>query len=328
MQQKNYYILLGVSSVASYDELKIAYRTLAKKYHPDKNPNNKTAEEYFKEIQQAYAILSNPEKRKKYDLKLLSGSTNQRQRPYTQYTGNAYQYAQQQAQSQQQQQQQQQNYNTRKAKVPKYDKNENYQIPVSIGIALLLLYFIISYSDRKPETAGMLNNGSLNVVNQRSMAEEEISSVPMIKDFDSPYSGFFGEEIANEYSKNNINIHNSDESEAIVCLVENKKTKRTIRNQYMNMGSSFKMNNIPDGEYFLKVYYGTNWDTVKTFVDSKVKGGFLNEINFVELKNNNKFFKMTQEQSSSGSSFSSYEIDISPSQKKDIKIITAEQFFK
>ncbi|MCE9540163.1 MAG: DnaJ domain-containing protein, partial [Bacteroidetes bacterium] len=70
MQQKNYYILLGVNYTASYDELKIAYRTLAKKYHPDKNPNNKTAEEYFKEIQQAYAILSNPEKRKKYDLKL------------------------------------------------------------------------------------------------------------------------------------------------------------------------------------------------------------------------------------------------------------------
>lgn len=323
MQQKNYYILLEVSNTASYDELKIAYRTLAKKYHPDKNPNSKTAEEYFKEIQQAYTILSNPEKRKKYDLKLSSGNTNPRQRSYTQYTGNAYQYAQQQAQSQSQQQ----NYTTRKAKAPKHDKTESLQIPISIGIALLLLYFIISYSDRKTETLAVTNSGSLNVVNQKPMAEEEKSAVPMIRDFDSPYSGFFGEEIANEYSKNNINIHNSDESEAIVCLVENKKTT-TIRNQYMNMGSSFKMNNIPDGEYFLKVYYGTNWDTIKTFLDNKVKGGFLNEINFVELKNNNKFFKMTQELSSSGSSFSSYEIYINPSQKKDVKIITAEQFFK
>lgn len=323
MQQRNYYKLLEVSTTASYDELKIAYRTLAKKYHPDKNPNNKTAEEYFKEIQQAYAILSNPEKRKKYDLKLLSGSTNPRQRSNTQYSGNAYQYAQQQAQSQSQQQ----NYTTRKTKV-KHDKTENYQIPVSIGIALLLLYFIISYSDRKTEALDVSNSESLNVVNQKSMAEEEKKSVPMINDFDSPYSGFFGEEIANEYSKNNINIHNSDESEAVVCLVENKKTKRTIRNQYMNTGSSFKMNNIPDGEYFLKIYYGTNWDTIKTFVDNKVKGGFLNEINFVELKNNNNFFKMVQEQSSSGSSFSSYEIDINPSQKKDIIIITADQFFK
>lgn len=326
MQQKNYYILLGVSNTASSDELKIAYRTLAKKYHPDKNPNSKTAEENFKEIQQAYTILSNPEKRKRYDLKLSAGNTNSnpRQRPYSQYTGNAYQYAQQQAQSQSQQQ----NYTTRKTKAPKHDKTENYQIPLSIGIALLLLYFIISYSDRKTEALNITNSGSLNVINQQPMAEEEKSVMPMIGDFDSPYSVFFGEEIANEYSKNNINIHNSRESEAIVCLVENKKTKRTIRNQYMNMGSSFKMNNIPDGEYFLKVYYGTNWDTVRTFLDNKVKGGFLNEINFVELKNNNKFFKMTQELSSSGSSFSSYEIEINPSQKKDINIITAEQFFK
>ena len=324
MQQKNYYILLEVSNTASFDELKIAYRTLAKKYHPDKNPNSKTAEEYFKEIQQAYTILSNPEKRKKYDLKLSSGNTNPRQRSYTQYTGNAYQYAQQQAQSHSQQQ----NNATRKTRAPKHDKTENYQIPVSIGIALLLLYFIISYSDRKTEALSVNNSGSLNVVNQKPMADEEKIAIPMIRDFDSPYSGFFGEEIANEYSKNNINIHNSDESEVIVCLVENKKTKRTIRNQYMNMGSSFKMNNIPDGEYFLKVYYGTNWDTIRTFLNNKVKGGFLNEINFVELKNNNKFFKMTQEQSSSGSSFSSYEIDINPSQKKDIKIITAEHFFK
>lgn len=324
MQQKNYYILLGVSNTASYDELKIAYRTLAKKYHPDKNPNSKTAEENFKEIQQAYTILSNPEKRKRYDLKLLAGNINPRQKPFTQYTGNAYQYAQQQAQAQSQQQ----NYTTRKKRAPKPDKTENYQIPVSIGIALLLLYFIISYSDRKTETLDASTTESLNVVNQLSIAEEERRSLPMIKDFDSPYIGFFGEEVANEESKNNISIHNSNESEAVVCLVENKKTKRTIRNQYMNTGSSFKMNNIPDGEYFLKVYYGTNWDTIKTFLDNKVKGGFLNEINFVELKNNNKFFKMTQEQSSSGSSFSSYEIGINPSQKKDIKIITAEQFFK
>lgn len=324
MQQKNYYILLEVSNTASFDELKMAYRTLAKKYHPDKNPNSKTAEEYFKEIQQAYTILSNPEKRKRYDLKLSSGNTNPRQRPNTQYTGNAYQYAQQQAQAQSQQQ----HYTTRKKPAARPDKTENYQIPVSIGIALLLLYFIISYSDRKTETSEVTNTESLNVVYQQPMVEEERSSLPMIKDFDSPYIGFFGEEVANEESKNNISIHNSNESEAVVCLVENKKTKRTIRNQYMNKGSSFKMNNIPDGEYFLKVYYGTNWDTIKTFLDNKVKGGFLNEINFVELKNNNKFFKMTQEQSSSGSSFSSYEIGINPSQKKDIKIITAEQFFK
>ncbi len=322
MQQKNYYILLGVSTTASFDELKIAYRVLAKKYHPDKNQGNKAAEEHFKEIQQAYTILSNPEKRKKYDLKLSFGNGYTRQKQSSQYTGSAYQYAQQQSQAQNQ------NYTTRKTQVPKHDKTEIYQIPVSIGIALLLLYFIISYStDRETEITSVSNSQLQKEANQEQITKEENSTVSLISDFASPYSSFFGEEIINENSKNNINIHNSTASEAIVCLVENKKTKRTIRNQYMNTGSSFKMNNIPDGEYFLKIYYGTTWDTIKTFLNNKVKGGFLNEIGFVELKFNNTIFKMKQEQTSSSSSFSSYEIGINPSQKKDIKTITAEEFF-
>src|SRR3972149_4935248 len=136
MQKKNYYILLGVSNNASFEELKIAYRNLAKIYHPDKNPNNKTAEEHFKEIQQAYTVLSNPEKREKYDLKISFGRGYSQQKKYSQPSGTAYQYSQQQ-------QSKSQNSTTRKAPPPKHDKTENYQIPVSIGIALLLLYFII-----------------------------------------------------------------------------------------------------------------------------------------------------------------------------------------
>lgn len=64
---KDYYAILGVSKTASQEEIKKAYRRLARKYHPDLNPGNKTAEEKFKEIQEAYEVLSNPETRKKYD---------------------------------------------------------------------------------------------------------------------------------------------------------------------------------------------------------------------------------------------------------------------
>lgn len=64
---KDYYEILGLSKNASQDEIKSAYRKLALKYHPDRNPNNKEAEEKFKEAAQAYEILSNPEKRKQYD---------------------------------------------------------------------------------------------------------------------------------------------------------------------------------------------------------------------------------------------------------------------
>lgn len=65
--KQDYYELLGVSKTASEEQIKKAYRKLALKYHPDRNPGNKEAEERFKLINEAYAVLSNAEKRKQFD---------------------------------------------------------------------------------------------------------------------------------------------------------------------------------------------------------------------------------------------------------------------
>lgn len=67
MDYKDYYKVLGVDKKASQDEIKKAYRALAIKYHPDKNPDDKVSEEKFKEVNEANEVLANPEKRKKYD---------------------------------------------------------------------------------------------------------------------------------------------------------------------------------------------------------------------------------------------------------------------
>lgn len=67
MEYKDYYKVLGVSKTATQDEIKKAYRKLAVKYHPDKTKGNKESEEKFKEINEANEVLSDPEKRKKYD---------------------------------------------------------------------------------------------------------------------------------------------------------------------------------------------------------------------------------------------------------------------
>ena len=66
-EKRDYYEVLGVSKGASDDEIKKAFRKMSKKYHPDLNPNNKEAEKKFKEVNEAYQVLSDPEKKSKYD---------------------------------------------------------------------------------------------------------------------------------------------------------------------------------------------------------------------------------------------------------------------
>ena len=69
---ENYYDILNVPNTANEDQIKQAYRTLAMKYHPDKNQGNKIAEEKFKRISEAYSVLSDPQRRRDYDLTMSS----------------------------------------------------------------------------------------------------------------------------------------------------------------------------------------------------------------------------------------------------------------
>ena len=325
MAEKNYYIILEVKNNATADEIKAAYRILAKKYHPDKNIGNKAAEEYFKEIQQAYGVLSNPEKRKKYDLKAAYGTRIPPQQKSNstgpQYSGNAYQYAQQQAYAKQQQTfYQKQTAEKTSSPSGKKEAGETWQILVSVGIALVLLYFIISYSTEK-------TTASSSTVTIPTIKTEEKITEPTINNFDSPYTSFFGDEVNESGSKNSISIFNSGYTEAVVCLIEKETPNKVIRNQYMVNGSDFKMNEIPDGEYFLRVYYGSEWNPKKSFSNKTVKGGFKKENGFVEMNAGKDALKMKKEKKGTIDSYSTYEIHISPFDKENVKSISAEEFF-
>ena len=67
MSKRDFYDILGVTRSSSAEEIKKAYRKLAIKYHPDKNQGDKESEEMFKEAAEAYDVLSNPEKKQRYD---------------------------------------------------------------------------------------------------------------------------------------------------------------------------------------------------------------------------------------------------------------------
>ena len=85
MAERDYYEVLGVKRNASPEEIKRAYRKVALKYHPDKNPGDQTAEEKFKEASNAYDVLSDPEKRKIYDVRGHAGVHNAGFQGYTNY---------------------------------------------------------------------------------------------------------------------------------------------------------------------------------------------------------------------------------------------------
>jgi curved DNA-binding protein CbpA len=332
----NYYIVLGVPNTASFEEIKAAYRELAKKYHPDKNPGNKAAEDFFKEVQQAYAILSNPEKRKKFDMRFTYGfQETQKKKSYsTPYSGNAYQYAQQQAQQRPASAKQ----NTAPKQKSKPDKSENHYILISVAIALVLLYFIISYSNDKPKNRfkrstmdSILAFNKLKVKSSQNGSTEitstETNPDDAIGNFDSPYSMFFGEEVYVSDSKNSVTIINSYNSEAVVCLVNARAPHQTIRNEYMAVGSTFKMNNIPDGNYSLKIYFGNYWDRKKKFLHGLVKGGFKNDLGFIQLNDGKDNLIMKQQNVGNSTSYSSYEISINALEKDKGTQISEEEFF-
>jgi DnaJ-class molecular chaperone len=81
VRSRDPYELLGVSRQASADDVRRAYRRLARKHHPDANPDDPGSEERFKELYQAYEILSNPEKRRSYDERFRAASQRNRERP-------------------------------------------------------------------------------------------------------------------------------------------------------------------------------------------------------------------------------------------------------
>ncbi len=87
METKDPYKVLGLSREATQEDIRKTHRKLVRKYHPDANPEDPRAEERFKEIQQAYEVLSDDNRRREYDKRLYTSSTEASGRPDTRATG-------------------------------------------------------------------------------------------------------------------------------------------------------------------------------------------------------------------------------------------------
>jgi hypothetical protein len=323
MQPKDHYKTLGVSRTASREEIKAAFRKLAKKHHPDKNHGNKAAEDAFKEIQEAYATLSDNDKRRNYDLKLKYGRDFSR----SSYQGPSYQKATQYSagKSQQRQKQTAADDFARRQKAAAAEKEDalHTRIGVITIIGVLITITIVFYSplfDSKPKPADV----ALSALDP----QEQTPPPPSITNADSPYDLVFGESVYDTLSRNLLYLHNYGSCPAIVCIVENKAPFRTIRNEYIDKEVKFRLDGIPDGEYFIKVYFGNNWSPRGKLPGGTMAGRFLDEKGFRLYDSSNMLLSMKQTHAGSLLAFSSYELRFSISDSAGSKSLTAEQFFR
>ena len=317
MQLKDHYKTLRISRQATQEDIKAAYRGLAKKYHPDKNQGNKAAEETFKEIQEAYSILSDPAKKHKYDLKLNYGSQS------AQPSNNNSSYSQRERAQQKRGQAQSNRTRTNPDARPESDRQTEFLYKACFAAIVIVLSVMIYGSFRdSPDTR------KIKEIVQSSVKPVEKVTASTLSNADSPYDAFFGESVYDTLSLNRVYLYNYGKCAAIVCLVENKAPFRTIRNEFIEPQVKFGLDRIPDGEYFIKIYFGDKWVARGILPDGTMAGRFVDEKGFRIYNSKDMIMKMEQKGEGRLYNFSSYEFHFSVNDSSGTKSLTAEQFFK
>lgn len=164
-----------------------------------------------------------------------------------------------------------------------------FGIAVVIGIIIALAnsndhssddysnYSSPSYNDQSNKDNDY-NYSSGNSLTEKPIKESAYKG-NQLKNGTSPYDGAFGKGIYNHNHNNWIEFENGNSYDAVVCLV-NTNSGRTIRNEYIQAGSTFKMTNIPNGTYYIKAFYGKDWNPNKTMNNGQIKGGFDTDFHF------------------------------------------------
>jgi hypothetical protein len=138
---------------------------------------------------------------------------------------------------------------------------------------------------------------------------------------DSPYNNFFGTGIYDSQFSNEVTVHNGQKTDVIVCLTEYETPYRTIRNEYIRAGESFKLTSVPNGLYSLKWFYGNNWNPDTVYMEG-IQGFFDNDAGFSISDSPSDLLKMEQN--------SGWKITLYPVQNGNMesKEINPNEFFK
>jgi hypothetical protein len=197
---------------------------------------------------------------------------------------------------------------------------------LGIGISICLWVLL----NNKNSTDSLLNDekNSVNNIELKNEQNETKSkfSGNRLKTGDSPYDSYFGKGFYDQKYQNKLEIINNSEQEVIVCLTEYHDKKRTIRNEYVRAEEIFTMTSIPNGTYFLKCFFGKDWNPDTLLFDGKLRGFFDSNQNFTASDQIKDLIKMNQGENS----FTTYTITLKPiiGGNMESREINLETYFK
>ncbi len=195
-----------------------------------------------------------------------------------------------------------------------------------IIIALIIIGFIIYSSITNSDNSSTSNSRKV-IVDEEPEISQKISKWVgnKLKTGDSPYNYYFGTGVYDNQFSNEVTIHNGQKADVVVCLVEHDYPKRTIRNEYIRAGESFKLTSVPNGLYSLKWFYGNDWNP-DTLYMGEIRGFFDNDAGFSKSDSPSDLLKM--EQNDEG--FSIWKITLYPVKDGNMETqkIDPNEFFK
>lgn len=290
--RKDYYAILEVSKSCGQEEIKSAFRKKAMQLHPDKNPEDSDAELKFLEAVEAYEVLLDPVKRRKYDQEqhYQAGYRRQSTKSKTSthkeknYSFTDAEYLQRQEMARRYREKLRKQEAEEEAKLPSY--SDFKYVMISIPLAIALLFFVLNNSQSVDEHRLSQQQLELLKKQPRSAVAPELPSSEKNVKVDmsiSPLASFFSSDERDSLTGAVLRIENPLDADVVVCLVS-QKTKHVIRNCYINSGYFYLMDKIPAGNYSLQLLYGKNWNVANVNpVDSLARGMFDTVMAFAKI---------------------------------------------